>query len=42
MKGGSILKKKLKKPGMKNVCSINQVFAFDEGISDKGISGFNF
>jgi hypothetical protein len=32
--------KKLKKN--KNICSLNKVFAFDEGICDAGICGFNF
>lgn len=36
------MKKKLKKPMFKKMCRINVVLAFDEGITDAGITGFNF
>lgn len=41
-RGGQNMKKKLVKPKYKAVCPINLVLAFDEGITDAGITGFNF
>ena len=36
------MKKKLLKPNFKGVCRLRYVVAFDEGITDAGITGFNF
>ncbi len=36
------MKKKLRKKNSKLVCRLRSVVAFDEGITDAGIVGFNF
>jgi len=36
------MKKKLLKPNFKVKCRLRSVVAYDEGIMDAGITGFNF